>query len=112
MPSSPSSLFRIPPLLLVLLLSLLSVSAVVAQEAPEKRLPDKQELQSRLDERVANASAPPSATAQEEIDALSEAIDAVEKLAEVERDLESLRKAFLKKVRRLLGVKSVVAAEQ
>ena len=90
MPSSPSSLFRMLPLLLVLLLSLLSVSAVVAQEAPEKRLPDKQELQSRLDERVANASDPPSATAQEEIDALSEAIDAVEKLAEVERDLESL----------------------
>ncbi|MEQ5818021.1 mechanosensitive channel MscK [Halomonas sp. SCS19] len=108
MPSSPSSLFRILPLLLVLLLSLLSVSAVVAQEAPEKRLPDKQELQSRLDERVANASDPPSATAQEEIDALSEAIDAVEKLAEVERDLESLERRIEEAPERLAALEEAL----
>ncbi|MBY5930682.1 mechanosensitive channel MscK [Halomonas sp. DP8Y7-3] len=105
MPSPRSALLV---LLSCLLCLALAAFPVAAQEAPDRGLPDKQELQSRLDERIANASDPPSAAAQQDIDALTSAIDSLEKLEDIKRDMASLERRLEEAPERLAALEQAL----
>ncbi|MGQ7249310.1 mechanosensitive channel MscK [Halomonas sp. V046] len=102
----------LPLLGLVLLLMMALDVRAQAMEDIESPLPEKAELQQRLNDRQANASDPPSEAAQHDIDALSEAIDAVEKLAEARKQLNDLNQRIEEAPQQLEALEETLKTRQ
>ncbi|WP_417328730.1 mechanosensitive channel MscK [Halomonas cupida] len=76
---------------LVLLLLVCGVAWAQSSITDDESLPGIEELQKQLEERTASAGDPPDAAASDDIDALNQAITAVEKLADTREQLEELQ---------------------